>query len=94
MRLCRRCRVRTNSTARESVSSAFFALGVSSAAFASAFYDAVRTRAPHEALAAAQRTLLHDPRYARFSAPRYWAPYVIAGSGRAGAQTASRPSVQ
>jgi CHAT domain-containing protein len=64
------------------------------AAFAAAFYDAMRTRPPLEALAAAQRALLHDPRYARFSAPRYWAPYVIAGSGRAGAQTASRPSVQ
>jgi CHAT domain-containing protein len=64
------------------------------AAFAAAFHDAMRTRSPLDALAAAQRTLLHDPRYARFSAPRYWAPYVIAGSGRAGAQTASRPSVQ
>jgi CHAT domain-containing protein len=64
------------------------------AAFASAFYDAMRTRTPLDALAAAQRALLHDSRYARFSAPRYWAPYVIAGSGRAGAQTASRPSVQ
>ena len=63
------------------------------AAFAEAFYDALRSRAPLDALAAAQRALLHDPRYARFSAPRYWAPYVLAGRGRAAAQSAARPSV-
>jgi CHAT domain-containing protein/tetratricopeptide (TPR) repeat protein len=63
------------------------------AAFAAAFYDAVRTRGPLDALASAQRAFLHDPRYARFSAPRYWAPYVIAGNGRAGAQIVARPSV-
>jgi CHAT domain-containing protein len=64
------------------------------AAFATAFYDAARTRPPLDALASAQRTLLRDPRYARFSAPRYWAAYVLAGDGRAAAQSALRPSVQ
>jgi CHAT domain-containing protein len=64
------------------------------AAFAEVFYDAMRTRAPIDALAAAQRAVLRDARYARFSAPRYWAPYVIAGRGHAGAQIVARPSVQ
>ena len=64
------------------------------AAFAAAFYDAMRTRTPLDALAAAQRSLLHDSRYARFSAPRYWAAYVLAGAGRGAAQVATRPSVQ
>ena len=64
------------------------------AAFASAFYDAARTRPPLDALASAQRSLLRDPRYARFSTPRYWAAYVLAGDGRAAAQSALRPSVQ
>jgi len=64
------------------------------AAFAAAFYDAMRTRAPGAALASAQRALLRDPRYARFSTPRYWAAYVLAGDARARAQTAARASVQ
>jgi len=64
------------------------------AAFAEAFYDAMRARPPLDALAAAQRTLLRDPRYARFSAPRYWAAYVLAGAGRVAAQTARSQSVQ
>ena len=51
------------------------------AAFAEAFYAALRTRTPLDALASAQRALLHDPRYAAFSTPRYWAAYVIAGRG-------------
>jgi len=64
------------------------------AAFAAAFYDAMRTRTSLDALAAAQRALLHDPRYARFSAPRYWAAYVLAGAGRGAAQEERRPAVQ
>jgi CHAT domain-containing protein len=64
------------------------------AAFATAFYEAMRTESPLDALVAAQRALLHDPRYARFSAPRYWAAYVLAGGGRAAAQKVLSPSVQ
>jgi len=64
------------------------------AAFAAAFYDAMRTRPPLGALASAQRALLRDPRYTRFSSPRYWAAYVLAGDPRARAQTAARRSVQ
>ena len=64
------------------------------AVFAAAFYDAMRTRAPIDALAEAQRALLRDPRYVRFSSPRYWAPYVLAGKTHGGAQIPVRLSVQ
>jgi CHAT domain-containing protein/tetratricopeptide (TPR) repeat protein len=64
------------------------------AAFAAAFYDALRTRPPVDALASAQRALLSDPRYVRFSSPRYWAAYVLAGRGHAAAQNSVRLSVQ
>jgi len=48
------------------------------AAFAARFYRALAGRDPVEALAAAQREMLSDPRYA---APYYWAAYQITGSG-------------
>jgi CHAT domain-containing protein len=64
------------------------------AVFAATFYDAMRTRTPLDALASAQRVLLRDPRYARFSSPRYWAAYVLAGKSPTAAQNAHRLSVQ
>ena len=48
------------------------------AAFAERFYRALARLAPAEAVAAAQRQMLADP---RFAAPYHWAPYVLTGSG-------------
>jgi CHAT domain-containing protein len=48
------------------------------AAFAERFYANLRTMAPPEALAAAQRELLHGSRY---SSPYYWAGYQVIGDG-------------
>lgn len=51
------------------------------AAFAAVFYSQLsRPRPPVEALADAQRTLIHDPRY---GAPYYWAGYRLTGTGDA-----------
>lgn len=47
-------------------------------ALADRFYHHYRAGAPAEALALAQRDLLHDPRY---SAPFYWAAYEVSGTG-------------
>ena len=46
--------------------------------FARAFYSALASSAPSQALAAAQRALINNPSYA---APYYWAAYVLSGSG-------------
>jgi CHAT domain-containing protein/tetratricopeptide (TPR) repeat protein len=48
------------------------------AAFAERFYARLPAEGPAEALAAAQRELLNDPRYA---APYYWAAYQVSGDG-------------
>lgn len=48
------------------------------AEFASRFYAALAKSSPADALAAAQRQLMRDPRYA---APYYWAAYSISGAG-------------
>ena len=48
------------------------------AEFARGFYDALSLSPPSIALASAQRTLI---RSARYSAPYYWAGYVLSGSG-------------
>jgi CHAT domain-containing protein len=47
--------------------------------FASRFYAGVSDRTLAEALAAAQRRMIADPRY---RAPYYWAGYTLSGSGR------------
>ncbi|HEY6225027.1 MAG TPA: CHAT domain-containing protein, partial [Gemmatimonadales bacterium] len=62
------------------------------AAFAARFYEHLRYGDPVQALALAQRHLLHT----RYSAPFYWAPYVIAGDGGSltGAQTSHVASVR
>lgn len=62
------------------------------AAFAARFYERLRSGDPVMALALAQRDLLHS----RYSAPFYWAPYVIAGDGESltGAQTSHVVSVR
>lgn len=46
------------------------------AAFATAFYEALRDQAPADALAEAQRELMDD---SRFGAPFYWAAYRLSG---------------
>lgn len=48
------------------------------AEFASRFYEALRSSTPTDALARAQRALIHDP---RFRAPYYWAAYSVSGAG-------------
>ncbi len=48
------------------------------AEFAAHFYRALASETPPDALAAAQRALVHDSRY---SAPYYWAAYTVSGSG-------------
>jgi len=45
---------------------------------ATRFYAGLAS-SPVEALAAAQRALLRDPKYA---APYYWAAYTVSGSGQ------------
>lgn len=47
------------------------------AAFAAAFYDALRNHTPADALAEAKRRLLGDP---RFRSPFYWAAYRLSGA--------------
>jgi len=61
--------------------------------FATRFYHALKTEDPTAALAEAQRETLLDRKY---SAPRYWAPYTLGGSGylKYRAQTGSRVAVQ
>jgi CHAT domain-containing protein len=61
-------------------------------AFATRFYEHLRFGDPVMALAHAQRDLLHS----RYSAPFYWAPYMIAGDGGSltGAQTPHAVSVR
>lgn len=51
------------------------------AALAGRFYGRLSSVQPPEALAAAQRETLRDPRLA---SPYYWAGYVVSGSGRLG----------
>ena len=46
--------------------------------FAARFYQALRSASPADALAQAQRALIHD---ARYSAPYYWAAYTVSGAG-------------
>ena len=46
--------------------------------FATRFYRELSTTSPADALAAAQRAMIHDARYA---APYYWAAYTISGAG-------------
>jgi CHAT domain-containing protein len=46
--------------------------------FARRFYGALASSAPPAALAAAQRAFIRDSSY---SAPYYWAAYVLSGSG-------------
>ena len=48
------------------------------AVFAQRFYEHLRNAPPAEALAAAQREMLADPRY---RAPYYWAAYSLSGVG-------------
>jgi len=48
------------------------------AVFAQRFYEHLRNAPPEEALAAAQREMLADPRY---RAPYYWAAYSLSGAG-------------
>jgi CHAT domain-containing protein/tetratricopeptide (TPR) repeat protein len=48
------------------------------AVFAARFYTDLQTVSPADALARTQREMIHD---SRFSAPYYWAPYVISGEG-------------
>ena len=48
------------------------------AAFAERFYRGLEHHAPVEALAAAQREMQRDSRYAH---PYYWAAYVLSGEG-------------
>ena len=48
------------------------------AEFATRFYGALDESTPASALAAAQRAMIHDPRY---SAPYYWAAYTVSGAG-------------
>ena len=48
------------------------------AEFAGRFYKSLRSASPAEALAQAQRSLIHDPRY---SSPYYWAAYTVSGAG-------------
>jgi CHAT domain-containing protein len=54
------------------------------AAFAGEFYHHLRTAPPAEALAAAQRGLLHGE---RFAAPFYWAGYRVIGENELGPET-------
>jgi CHAT domain-containing protein len=46
--------------------------------FATRFYGALAESTPATALAAAQRSLIHNPRYA---SPYYWAAYTVSGAG-------------
>jgi CHAT domain-containing protein/tetratricopeptide (TPR) repeat protein len=57
------------------------------ATFAGRFYTDLRTSSPSDALASAQREMIHD---SRFSAPYYWAPYVISGVGLSTAEMQNR----
>ena len=57
----------------------------SAAEFAGHFYDGLRTLGAAEALAAAQRRMLADPRY---QAPYFWASYQVSGDGTSGNQAA------
>jgi len=61
--------------------------------FAGRFYTDLRTSSPADALARTQREMIRD---SRFSAPYYWAPYVISGEGlsTAGMQNRQVSSVQ
>ena len=61
--------------------------------FARRFYTELRTHSAAEALALAQRAMIHDPLY---SSPRYWAAYTISGRGgsTSGAQFSRMSSVQ
>ena len=61
--------------------------------FAGRFYTDLRTSSPADALARTQREMIRD---SRFSAPYYWAPYVISGEGLSTAEMQNRqvPSVQ
>jgi len=47
--------------------------------FADRFYERLDSVSPVEALAAAQRAFLADPRY---SLPYYWGAYTVSGTGR------------
>lgn len=49
------------------------------AELASRFYAELAASSPVDALAGAQRALIHNPKYA---APYYWAAYTVSGSGR------------
>ena len=57
------------------------------ASFAGRFYTDLRTSSPADALARTQREMIRD---SRFSAPYYWAPYVISGEGLSTAQMQTR----
>jgi CHAT domain-containing protein len=63
------------------------------AVLAQRFYENLRSLPPAEALAAAQRALLGDP---RFSSPYYWAAYQVIGSNAlvGGAHSNTAVSVQ
>ena len=61
------------------------------AAFATEFYKQLNRLPPAEALAAAQRTMLHDGSYA---APFYWAAYTLSGSSGQLAQEGAELSVR
>jgi CHAT domain-containing protein len=57
------------------------------ASFAGRFYTDLRTSSPADALARTQREMIRD---SRFSAPYYWAPYVISGEGLSTAEMQNR----
>ena len=60
--------------------------------FAAAFYRALASRRPADALATAQREMIADPAY---RSPFYWAAYMISGDGgSAPPQMRWEPSVQ
>jgi CHAT domain-containing protein len=58
-----------------------------SANFAGRFYAHLRTSSSADAVALTQREMIHD---SRFSAPYYWAPYVISGEGLSTAEMQNR----
>jgi CHAT domain-containing protein len=66
---------------------------IGAAAFAGRFYVGLTSRPPAEALAMAQRWMIHNSTY---SSPRYWAAYFISGAGGfpRNSQKAAAPSVQ
>ena len=55
--------------------------------FAGRFYTDLRSSSPADALAKTQREMIRD---SRFSAPYYWAPYVISGEGLSTAEMQNR----